>query len=197
MKAEEIQEEIRLIKAMVEKTRRSTTGSGAYLVVWGLLIILAVAVMYALIYLEKYNLIWVDWFVLMGLGAAFTSLKARKAEKRATFKTYAEETLKHLWIGSGIAFFLTGFIFPLAGVYSYEVISILVSTIAGLAVFVSGGIYEWNFLKWCGVVWWAAAVVMIFVHPNYRALVFIPATFFGYLLPGIIINRMYKKGGEQ
>ena len=197
MKTEEAQEEIRLIKEMVEKTRRSTSGSGFYLILWGILVIIAVAVMYLLVYLKQYNLIWIDWFLLMGLGVIITNIISHKAEKEMNYKTYAEENMKHLWFSCGVAFILTGFVFPIAGVYSTDVISILIATIAGVAVFVTGGIYEWNFLKWSGAVWWLSAVMMVFIHPHYRALLFIPATFFGYLLPGIIINRMCKKGGEQ
>ncbi len=197
MKAEEVQQEIRLIKEMVEKTRLSTTGSGWYLVLWGALAIIAVAIMYLLVYLRMYQWIWVDWFVLMGFGVIATMIMSRKSKQKSQVRTYAEENLRYLWSACGIAFILVGFVLPLAGVYSYDVISILISVIAGIAIFVSGGIYEWNFMKICGMIWWAAAIVMIFVEPEYRALVFIPATFFGYLLPGIIINRMYKKGGEQ
>lgn len=196
MKAEEVEKEIRLIKEMVEKTRFSTTGSGWYLIFWGSLVILAVAIMYLLNYLKMYQLIWVDWVVLMVLGVIVTVFMTRKYQRNSQVRSYAVENLGYLWSACGIAFFLVGFVLPLAGVYSYGVISILVSVIAGIAIFVSGGIYEWNFMKISGMIWWAAAIVMIFVQPEYRGLIFILATFFGYLLPGIIINRMYKKGGE-
>ena len=197
MKAEEIHDEIRFIREMVEKTRKQSTGSGWYLIIWGALIIIALAVMYVLAYLEAYQFIWLDWIVLMGIGVVATLMLSKRYRSQSEVKTYAEENVHYLWFASGIAFLLTAFVFPMAGAYSTEVIPMLVSTIAGLGLFVSGGIYEWTFMKICGLVWWVAAIIMIFLKPEFRGLLLIPATFFGYLLPGIIVNRLIKKGGER
>jgi hypothetical protein len=196
MEKDQAYEEIRYIRDMIEKTRRSAAGSGFYLIVWGVLVIIAILGMHVLEALKLYNWIWVDWIVWMGLGVAITLASASRAQKKNGVQTYAAKTISYLWGASGVAFILLGFVFPLLGLYSWEPISIFVSVIAGVALFVSGGIFDWNLLKWGGLLFWIGSVVMVFCPAGIRSLVFIPLILFGYLLPGIVYNRKYRSHGE-
>ena len=65
--------------------------------------------------------------------------------------------------------------------------------IAGILVFTLGGIYDWNLLKWCGVIWWLGAIGMVFIHENYRDLYFVPLIIIGYIMPALILRSMYRK----
>jgi hypothetical protein len=96
-----------------------------------------------------------------------------------------------------MAFILVGFIFPLLKLYSWGLISVLISMVAGILVFTLGGIFEWNLLKWCGVIWWLGAVGMIFVHENYRALLVIPLLLIGYIMPALVLRSMYQKQRDE
>jgi len=51
---------------------------------------------------------------------------------------------------------------------------VLISVITGLYSFTLGGIVEWNLLKFCGLLWWLGAVGMIFINPDYRAVLLSP-----------------------
>jgi molybdopterin synthase catalytic subunit len=53
MDEHELKEEIRLIKDMVEKTRKTTAESGAVFIFWGFVIIAAIIGTYALIYFSQ------------------------------------------------------------------------------------------------------------------------------------------------
>ncbi len=65
--------------------------------------------------------------------------------------------------------------------------------IVGILLFVIGGIYEWNLLKWSALLWWLGGVGMIFIDLNYRALACVPLIIIGYLVPGFILRSQYKK----
>ena len=195
MKSEQAVEEIQLIKEMIEKTKKSTAAHGGYFITWGVLIIAALLVNYALVYLHKFNLIWLDWIVFMGAGTIYSIIYPTRKGRRNNVRTYAESTLAHLWTACGVAFILLGFVFPLSGVYSYELIAVLVSVIAGISMFASGGIYEWSILKWSGVAWWTGAVIMAFLPNSYCGFVLILLVIVGYIYPGIQLNRQYGDSG--
>lgn len=197
MNETDVQKEIRYIKDMIDQTRKITSGSWMFFLIWGMATILAIACMYVLVGLEKYDWIWLNWIVFM-LGAVLISvLYGRKFERRAGAKTYPQIATGYLSIACGAGFVLVGFIFPLLDLYTWGLISILISLIAGIYAFTLGGIFEWNLLKWCGLLWWLGAVGMVFVHEDYRALLFIPLILMGYITPALLLRSMYRKQRDE
>jgi hypothetical protein len=193
MDEQQAREEIRLIKEMVEKTRKATAQSGAIFIFWGVLIIVAIIITYVLAYFHKFQWIWANWIVWAVIGWGYSALYGIRQERTRKTRTYAQMAAKHLSIACGTAYLLAAFVFPLLKVYSYNAISILVSFISGILIFVLGGIYEWNLLKWCGLLWWLGAAGMTFVPGDYRTLCLIPLIILGYLIPGLILRSRYKK----
>jgi hypothetical protein len=190
-------DEIRLISEMIERTRKITAGSWMFFLVWGIVVILGVVGMYALVFIEKFSWIWLNWIVFVGIGVVFSIVYGRKYEKIEGARTYPYIATAHVCFTCGMAFILVGFIFPLLKLYSWGLIAILISLVAGILAFSLGGIYEWNLLKWCGVIWWAGAIGMVFIHENYRALFFIPLILIGYIMPALVLRSMYKKQSEE
>ena len=189
----QVKEEIRLIREMIEKTKQTVADYWKIFFCWGLVGILGVVGMYALVFVERYEWIWFNWVVFVGLGVLYTMVYRFKKEELHKIRTYTATSISYLSIGCGIAFILVGFIFPLLDLYSWGVIPVLISLIAGILAFVEGGIIEWNLLKWCGVIWWLGAIGMVFIHENYRALFFVPLIIIGYLVPGFIFRSAYRK----
>jgi hypothetical protein len=190
-------EDIRFIKDMIERTKEITAGSWMFLLVWGIIAILGVIGMYVLVFLEMYQWIWLNWIIFMTVGVIFTPIYAAKLERRKGIKSYVQKITTHLSIACGVGFILVGFIFPALNLYNWGLIAVFIALIAGILVFVMGGIYEWNLLKWCGVIWWAGALGMVFIHQNFRALLFIPLILVGYIMPALILRSMYKKQSEK
>lgn len=190
-------DEIRLIQEMIERTRKITAGSWMFFLVWGIVVILGIAGMYALVYIEKFSWIWLNWVVFVGIGVVFSIVYGRKYEKVAGARTYPTIATTHVCIACGVAFGLVGFIFPLLKLYAWGLIAVFISLVAGILLFTLGGIYEWNLLKWCGVIWWLGAVGMIFIHENYRALLVIPLLLVGYIMPALVLRSMYRRQSEE
>jgi hypothetical protein len=193
MDEQQAREEIRLIKEMVEKTRKATAQSGAIFIFWGFLIIVAIIITYVLAYFHKFQWIWVNWIVWAAIGWGYSAHYGIRQERTRKTRTYAQMAVKHLSIACGAAYLLAAFVFPPLKVYSYNAISILVAFITGILIFMLGGIYEWNLLKWCGLLWWLGAAGMTFVPGDYRTLCLIPLIVFGYLVPGFILRSKYKR----
>ena len=193
MDEQQARDEIRLIKEMVEKTRKATAESGSLFIFWGFLIIVAIIAMYVLAYFHKFHWIWVNWIACAVIGWGYSALYGIRQERTQKTRTYAQMAAKHLSIACGAAYLMAAFVFPLLKLYSYNAIGILVAFISGILIFVMGGIYEWNLLKWCGLLWWLGAVGMTFVPGDYRTLCLIPLIILGYLVPGLILRSRYKK----
>lgn len=189
----EAKEEIRVIKEMLEKTRRSTADSGTVFLVWGALLILGILGQYALAFAEMYSWIWLNWILFPGIGVVFSYVYWARREKEAGIKTYASMAAGYLGIGCGVAFVFVGLIFPAFNVYSWGVIALLVTVVWGTYLFAAGGLLDWALLKWCGAVSWAVACGMVFIEEHYRALAFIPLILIGFILPGFIMRSRYRR----
>ena len=186
-------EEIRLIKEMIDKTKLSAIDYWNIYLCWGLAGIAGVIGMYALVLLKRYEWIWLNWIVFVGLGLVYTLIFTRKKEKQQGLKSYTYTSIKHLAIACGVSFLLVGFVFPLLELYAYGVIPVLISLVAGIYAFVQGGVLEWNLLKISGLVWWLGALGMVFLNPDYRTLLFVPLLIFGYFVPVWVVKAEAQK----
>lgn len=182
------QEDLLFIRKMIEKTRKSFETYWRFLLFWGVLLILALVVMHVLVYFEKFDWIWIDWIAFSVVGVAGQSVMVIGDRKRIRVKTYAQQIAAHLCFSAGIAYGITGLLFPLCRVYHVGVISLVVAVITGILLFTLGGILEYRFLKIGGLLWLISAAAMVFIHWHYRSLIFIPLILITYLIPGF---RMY------
>jgi len=189
----EAKEEIRVIKEMLEKTRRSTSESGAFFLVWGVLLILGVLGNYALAFAERYSWIWLNWILFPGIGVVFSCVYWARRDREAGTRTYASMAAGYLGIGCGVAFVFFGLILPAFKVYPWGVIALLISVVWGTYLFAVGGLFDWALLKWCGAVSWAVAFGMVFIAEEYRALAFIPLILIGFILPGLVMRSHHRR----
>jgi len=189
----EAKEEIRIIREMLEKTRRSAADSGTFFLVWGFLLILAVVGNYALALAERYSWIWFNWILFPVIGVVFSCVYWGRRERKSGMKTYASTAAGYLGIGCGVAFFFLGIVFPAFRVYSWGVIGLLISAVWGTYLFTVGGIFDWGLLKWCGAISWAVALGMVFIDEKYRGLAFIPLILIGCIIPGFIMRSQYRR----
>ena len=193
MNETQISKDIQLIRDMIEKTKEKAAESWKFFSAWGILIIAGIIGNYALVYFKRYNAIWINWIGFMLIGVFVSIFYIGKKEKTSGARTYAQIAIGHLSFACGIGFMLAGFVFPMLKLYSYEDIPVIISMIVGILLFVIGGIYEWNLLKWSALLWWMGSVGMIFIHWHYRALICIPLIILGYIVPGFILRSQYKK----
>ncbi len=193
MNESEAKKDIQFIREMIEKTKKATAESWKFFLIWGVMIIIAIIGNYILVYLEQYNWIWANWVGFMLAGVLYTFLFVRKKEKSSGTRTYAQIAIGHLTFACGIGFMLAGYIFPVLKLYSFGAIPVIISMIVGIMFFVIGGIYEWNLLKVCALIWWLSSIGMIFIHWHYRALLFVPLIIIGYIVPGFILKAQYRQ----
>lgn len=192
MNNNQIQQEISIIKSMIEKTRREAAESGHFFIAIG---IFSAVTTFAIGLLEFYNL---NHLVLPTLIIAVIAcgvigyLTVTMKEKKEKVKSYPKAIFYNMMFACGIPALMIIFLFPLLKVYPWNLVPPLLSLIMGIVIFSAGVIFELRYIQWCSIAWWAGACIMALTQSQFRFLIMIVIIIFGWLLPGFILNKQYK-----
>lgn len=186
-------EELRIIKQMIEKTKADTAESGTNFIMSGWLVFAAALMTYMVVYLELAQWAWVPWAVLMPIGVIISAVSGVRQVKKVKVVSYTDQALSSLWQACGLSFVIVGFVaIPLKAI-SIQSLVPLIAIIAGIGTFATGGIIDWKLVRWGGVAWCIAAVIMMMSHWHYHTLILAVTIFPGYLVPGYALRREYRK----
>ncbi|HEX9974964.1 MAG TPA: hypothetical protein VGD14_23115 [bacterium] len=197
MNHDQIQQEISIIKSMIEKTRRETAESGHLFIFMGIasaIFVLAVSMLE--IYKLKY-LVLPAMIVLTVINGIIGYLVVANAAKNENVKSYPRTIVLNLWVICGMTLLMMTFLFPFLKVYSFRALGTLVSLVLGIAVFMTGVIYEMRFIQWFSLTWWIGAGLLALIDSEFRFLILIATIIVGWIIPGIILNRRYRHGSKK
>jgi hypothetical protein len=192
MKQNQIQQEITIIKDMIEKTRRETAESGLLFIIPGILCILTIFLMALLEMYQLNHLFLPALLTAMAVIVITSAVIGIKEGKKERIETYAKSIFAHVWIACGICCLITGLIFPISKIYPWHFVSIIPLLFIGIAFYITGVIYKIRIIQWSALLWWFGASLLAFVEGSYRPFILIIIFLFGYILPGIILNKQYK-----
>lgn len=197
MNHDQIQQEISIIKNMIEKTKRQTAESGHLFIFMG---IAAVVFVLVISMLELYHLHqWVlpAMISLTILNGILGFLVVGKAQRKEKVTTYPRTIVLSLWMICSVNLLMLTFLFPFLKVYQFHALPVLVSLMLGLGVFMTGIIYEMRFLQWFSSAWWIGACLMALIESKFRFLIMIAAIIIGWIIPGLILNKQYKNRSKE
>jgi len=192
MNNNQIQQEISIIKKMIEKTKRETAESGHFFIAIG---IFSAAATFAIGMLEFYNLhnLVLPTLIIAVVACGLIGyLTVTSKEKKEKLTSYPKTIFYNMMLACGIPGLMVMFLYPLLKVYPWNLIPALVPLIMGIIVFSAGVIFELRYVKWCSLVWWAGALIMALTKSQFRFLIMIAIIIFGWVLPGFILNKQYK-----
>jgi hypothetical protein len=194
MDSKQAELELSVIKKIMEDSRNVVCNNGWHYIFWGVIVSIALTANYFML-LMKAEVEYARWMWLaLMIGAAITAgIYARRKEKKRPVKTFAGKLLGSLWFAGGIAMFMFGFIGTFSGAYSAIYICPIISTVLGITFYTSGEIQQlkWQKLLACG--WWLGAILMFLFPSVHTLLIFALMLTFFQTIPGIILNRKYKK----
>lgn len=183
------QESLRLIGSMINKTRQNMSDKSAYYLVWGWITFVACTAQFILKHIynyEKHYLVW--WLVIVGV--VFSIWYSRKEEKKQQVKTYIGDSMKYLWIGMGIAYFVLSMILSKYGwdkiVFPFFIM------LYGLGTFVSGSFIQFRPLIIGGIIAFALAIGAAYVEYDYQMLFAAAAILISYIIPAYLLRRKNK-----
>lgn len=195
MNHDQIQQEISIIKSMIEKTRKETAESGHLFIFMGIASAFFVLVISFLELYRLNRLVLPAMIVLTAINGIIGYLAVAKATEKV--KSYPKIVVTSLWLICGLTLLMMTFLFPFLKVYSFSALGTLVSMILGIAVFMTGIIYEMRFILWFSIAWWVGALLMALIEGEFRFLIMIATIIVGWIFPGIILNKRFKNGSKN
>ena len=172
---------LKIISETIEQSRTDIMrNAGMPMIFWGILTcITSVAVCY--LWQATDNPSWnALWFLMAVIGWSVTAAKSRKDKKRPT--NFFSRVLKISWISFG----LFALIAAVIGTLSYD-------SLLGLTGLITGLVLRHTFITAFSVASVVPANFALMYPGPYESLAICLTSLFILVIPGIIINRQYKK----
>jgi hypothetical protein len=194
METKQAELELSVIKKIMEDSKSIVCNNGWHYIFWGLVVSAALIANYIIALMNiPQNYAGFMWFVTM-IGAAIGSMIwGRRKEKQSKVKTFAGRLLGSLWFAGGISMFMFGFVGTISGAYNAIFICPIISTVLGVTYFASGEIQQLKWQKALSFGWWAGAILLFFFPSVHTLLIFAVMLILFQTIPGIILNKRYKK----
>jgi hypothetical protein len=187
------QESLRLIQSMITKTKKTFADNSIYFLVWGWITFLACAGQFVLKHIFEYEKHYIVWTMIF-IGIFFSIYQGRKENKTVKAKTYIDESIKHLWAGMAISFFVLGMILTQLG-WGTSIFPFYIM-LYGLGTFVSGSIIQFKPLIIGGLIAWGLAIGSTFASYDYQMLYGAASILFSYIIPAYLLRAKNKHSNE-
>ena len=188
------QESLRLIQTMIEKTRQDMGNDTGYFLLWGWITLVACVGQFVLknvFHYEKHYLVW----LLIIPGIIISTYMGIKEQRTKKANTYIGESMKYLWMGMGISFFVLSFILGRLG-WNNNVFPFFM-LLYGLGTFVSGQFLQFKPLIFGGVAAWALAIVSGYFNYDYQMLFAAAAILVSYIIPAYMLRNKNNHSLKQ
>lgn len=178
------EESLKVITAMINKTRVNVTQSSFHLLFWGWLIFACSLSEFLLWRLTDYSTAWYVWFFVIP-GAFVSMIYGFTKGRKASVHTYAEGIYVWVWM----AFLVASIVLFIVHSSQMESISKYILLVAAMPTFISGIVLKFKPLIWGGVSMWVLALVAHFGGDIVSGLTVPAAMITGYLIPGYLLRR--------
>lgn len=183
------EQSFQLIRSMIDKTKQDMSDDSVYFLLWGWITFIGCTGQFILkniIQYEQHYQVW--WLVVVGVVlSAWQGMKEGRSRKA---QTYVGESMKYLWIGMGICFFVLSMILTKLG-WGTPVFPFFMM-LYGLGTFISGNFLRFRPLVAGGIAAWALAVGSVFVSYDYQMLFAAAAILISYIIPAYMLRSRKK-----
>ncbi len=174
---------------MIDKTKKDLSDDSIYYLVWGWITFIACTGQFVLKHIVEYERHYLVWWLVIA-GVIFSVWYGSRDDKSKKVKTYVGDSIKYLWIGMGIAYFVLSMILTKYGwdkiVFPFFIM------LYGLGTFVSGNIIQFRPLVIGGVVAFALAISSAYVDYDYQMLFAAAAILVSYIIPAYMLRQKNK-----
>ena len=199
-----------LIATMINQAKNAYHDTGMSAMMWGAVVAVCALVKFSELqfnYRLPFDIYWLT--IVAIIPQVFISIKENK-ERRVV--TYDDIYMNYLWLGFGITVALMILIVnvmghgwqPVAEEYSklagkkssfqlYEFVGPLFLILYGMPTFVTGAACKFRPMLWGGILCWVCCVISVFTHAKIDLLLIAVSSVFAWLIPGIIMEKDYRK----
>lgn len=178
-------ESLKLIETMIGQAKQSFQRNSFYFMLWGVLLIAAMAVNYFMAANGDPRGGYA-WGVVGILGGIASWAHGVREAKKQQVSSFMDRVMLWLWMGFLATLLITMFGSASSG-HGMSVGAIIVLT--GLPTFVTGQLLRFRPLVLGGLLFWVLGTVSFFVDMQTTALLYIAAMIFGYLIPGYLLKH--------
>jgi hypothetical protein len=190
-------DELQFIRKLMSESRATVVSNGKDYIYWGILVSLGLFFMYFNFLLGfGINALYL-WIVLIGSGWSYTFYEHYSKGRKRSVSTFAGKLLGAIWMSAGIAMSMFGFIATTAGALGGGYVSPAISTVLGMAYFISSYIHDEKWMIWIAILWWVGATIMFYYPGLYTMLMMGLMMIFLQVVPGILLYKKYKKEKAQ
>ncbi len=176
---------LNIISEMIGKARVNIASGAKYFLLWGWA---AFACCIAQFILQRYNIqnSYMVWMA-MPLCAIISIIMARNDERKATVRTFIEDSMRMLWTGLGISFAILAVIFIKSGwEFSMPFYILIYST----GTFISGRLLRFSPLVIGGIISYVICLASIWSNIEYHSLLGAVSLLASYIIPGHLLKKI-------
>jgi hypothetical protein len=189
----QLQQEIAIIRDMIEKTRRETAESGHLFIALGIIWVFVTGLTGFLEMTAADQLIWPVLAVALVLTIIIAVMIGLHEGRRERVESYPRKIFGSMWISVALSAILVSFVFPFTGVFDTHLVPVFVSPILGIGFFLTGILYDSRGIVYCSLSWWIGAILMAYISGSARLYIMMGVLITGYIVPGIILNIKYRQ----
>jgi hypothetical protein len=174
---------------MLAKTRQDMGDNTQHFLLWGWLTSIACIGQFVLkniFHYEKHYLVW----LLLIPGIIISTYMGIKEQRTQRASTYVGESMKYLWMGMGISFFVLSMILSRMG-WNNNVFPFFM-LMYGLGTFISGKFLQFKPLVYGGLGAWVLAIASVYFNYDYQMLFAAAAILVSYIIPAYMLRNKNK-----
>ncbi len=184
------QASLELIQSMIAKTRQGISDNSVHFLIWGWVTFVACIGQFILkniLNYQQHHLIWLLVFPA-AIASAYMGVKQNK-NRDAT--TYLGESMRYLWMGMGISYFVLAMILSRLG-WNTPIFPFFI-LLYGLGTFISGKLLEFKPLEYGGLIAWVLAIASTFFNYDFQMLFGAAAILVSYIIPSYLLKIKVNK----
>jgi hypothetical protein len=180
------QESLQLIQSMIEKTKKDMGDNSKHFLLWGWVTFAACTGQFILkntLNYEKHYLVW----LLIIPTAVISVYFGRKDGRKKEATTYVGDSMKYLWMGMGISYFVLSMILTRMG-WNTNIFPFFM-LLYGLGTFISGKFLQFRPLVFGGLTAWVLAITSTFFNYDLQMLFGAAAILVSYIIPAYLLRN--------
>jgi hypothetical protein len=187
-------ESLELIQGMIEKTRQDMGDNSGHFLLWGWVTLVACVGQYVLKNVFAYEKHYLVWLLIIpaAIISAYMGIKEQRTQRTST---YIGDSMKYLWMGMGISFFVLSMILSRMG-WDNNVFPFFM-LLYGLGTFVSGQFLQFKPLIFGGAAAWALAVTSVYFNSDYKMMFAAAAILVSYIIPAYMLRSKNNQSPKR
>ncbi len=197
MNISQAEQNLIIIRNMIEKTRAATLESGQLLIAMGIVSALATLVIGVLEKVNHPEFVLPVLLFISVVNALIGYVVISRQQKNSNVTGFVNILFWNVWMAGGLAILICVFVFPLLNLYSFKAVPSIAALFMAVILFLSGRILEAPLLVRSAYVWIIGSLIMALTFGTLKFIIMTVTIVSGWVLPGIFLNRQQKKRGSK